>query len=268
MNKKSDNLKNGSYIIQNKEKILYKRKHKKAARRLIFLSIMMVSILITLCFKLPYFNIETIEVLGNSNASKAEIIAAAKIQLGSNIFYEGFKDSEKRILENPYILNVEFKKVLPKKIVISIEERTAVFYGKVNNIYYIIDNKGILLEKRSDIKNKNLVNLIGFNYENCQVGKLILSEDPRKIAIANEITDIITDYRKTVGAILISTVDVNSILDVKVYSGQMCIKFGTTDDLKNKFNVAINIISQLEYRGAKGYVDVSSKSTPVVFVEK
>ena len=228
----------------------------------------MISTLITLCFKLPYFNIATIEILGNSNASKVEINEAAKIKLGSNIFSASFVESKERIIKNPFILGVKFKKVLPNKIVIQVEERVAVFYGKVKNTYYILDNKGILLEKRSDIKNMNLVNLIGFNYEKCEVGDLIVSEDDRKIKIANEITNIITDYRKTNSAIVITMVDVNNVLDVKVFSGEMCIKFGTSEDLKNKFNKAINIISQPEYKSAKGYVDVSSKSNPVVFIEQ
>jgi len=268
MNKKSSNLKNGNYIIENKEKLLYKRKSKRRVKRLVLLSIIMITTLITLCFKLPYFNIATIEILGNSNASKVDINEAAKIKLGSNIFYASFGDSKKRITKNPYVLSVKFKKVLPKKIVIEIEERVAVFYGKVNNTYYILDNKGILLEKRSDIKDKNLVNLIGFNYEKCEVGDLIVSEDDRKINIANEITNIINDYRKTNSAIKITMVDVNNVLDVKVFSGEMCIKFGTSDDLKNKFNKAINIISQPEYKGAKGYVDVSFKGNPVVYRSK
>ena len=63
-------------------------------------------------------------------------------------------------------------------------------------------------------------------------------------------------------------VDVSNVLDIKVYSGKMCIKFGTTEDLKNKFNKAINIISQPEYKDAKGYVDVSFKGNPVVFIEE
>jgi len=268
MNKKSSNLMNGNYIIENKEKLLYKRKSKRRVKRLVLLSIIMISTLIALCFKLPYFNITTIEILGNSNASKVDINEAAKIKLGSNIFYASFSDSKKRITKNPYVLSVKFKKVLPKKIVIEIEERVAVFYGKVNNTYYILDNKGILLEKRSDIKDKNLVNLIGFNYEKCEVGDLIVSEDDRKINIANEITNIITDYRKTNSAIKITMVDVNNVLDVKAFSGEMCIKFGTSDDLKNKFNKAINIISQPEYKNAKGYVDVSFKGNPVVFRSK
>jgi len=267
MKKISSNLKSENYIIENKDKLLYKRKSKRRIKRLVLLSIIMISTLVTLCFKLPYFKIANIEILGNSNASKAEINEAAKIELGSNIFYASFNDSTKRIIQNPYILGVKFKKVLPSKIVIEIVERVAVFYGKVNNIYYILDDKGILLEKRADIKDKKLVNLIGFDYEKCKVGDLIVAQDNRKIVIANEITNIIEDYRKTKGTAVLTMVDVNNVLDVKLYSGKMCIKFGTSQDLKNKFNKAINIISQPEYKAAKGYVDVSYNSNPVVFIE-
>ena len=267
MNNKSNNKnKNGNYIIENKEKLLYKRRSKKRVRRLVLLSIIMISTLVTLCLKLPYFNIATIEILGNSNASKVEINEAAKIKLGSNIFSASFNDCIKKIEKSPYVLDVKFEKVLPSKIIIKIEERVAIFYGKVNNTYYILDNKGILLEKRSDIKEKNLVNLIGFNYEKFMVGDLIVSADNRKINIANEITNIITGYRKTNSNIVITKVDVNNVLDVKAFSGDMCIKFGTSNDLKNKFNTAINIISQPEYKSAKGYVDVSFTGNPVVFI--
>ncbi|MBU3190546.1 FtsQ-type POTRA domain-containing protein [Clostridium bowmanii] len=267
MGKNRDNLKNGNYIIENKEKLLYKRKNKRKIKRLFFLSIIMISTLVTLCLKLPYFNITTIEILGNKNASKAEINNVAKTELGSNIFYSSFTESKKQIIKNPYILGATFKKVLPNKIIINIEERVAVFYGKVNNTYYILDNKGVLLQKRSDIKDMDLVNLIGFDYEKCGVGNLIVSEDNRKINIANDITNIIKEYKITKGATKITMVDVSNVLDVKVYAGEMCIKFGTTEDLKNKFNKAINIISEPAYKSAKGYVDVSFTGNPVVFIE-
>lgn len=268
MEKKSNSLKNGNYIIENKEELLNRRKNKKRVRRLILLVIIMISTLITLCLKLPYFNIKKIEITGDVNASKVEINKSANIDIGSNIFSASFNGNKKQIMKIPYILGVQVKKVLPNKIIIQVEERVAIFYGKINNTYYILDNKGIILEKRSNIKDMNLVNLIGFNYEKCKVGDLIVSEDNRKISIVREITNIINDYRKTNNDSKINMVDVNNVLDVKIFSGKMCIKFGTTEDLKNKFNRAINIISRPEYKNAKGYVDVSFKGNPVVFVER
>lgn len=268
MKNKDNDLKKGNYIIENKEKLLYKRKHKKKLKRLILLVIIMISTLITLCFKLPYFNIATIDVIGNINVSKAEINNNANISLGNNIFYTNFSDSKRQIIKNPYILNVEFKRALPNKVIIKIQERVALFYGKANSTFYILDNKGILLEKRSDIKDMKLVNLIGFNYEKCEVGNLIVSEDSRKINIANEITNLINDYRKTDSNSKITMVDVSNVVDIKVFAGEMCIKLGTSENLKDKLNKAINITSQPEYKATKGYVDVSFKGNPVVFIEK
>jgi len=268
MKKKSDNLKKGDYIIENKEKLLHKRKKKKKIRSLMLLVIIMVSTLITLCFKLPYFNITKIEITGNVNSSKTQINDIAKIHLGSNILYARFNDSKQKIMTDPYVSGVKIKKVIPNKIVIDIEEKVALFYGKVNNTYYILDRNGILLEKRTDIKGMKLINLIGFSYEKIEVGNLIGTENDRKINIVKEITAIIENYRKTNNNSNITLVDVSNVLDVKVFAGKMCIKFGTTLDLKNKFNKAINIIMQPQYKNAKGYVDVSFEGNPVVFVEK
>jgi len=268
MNKKDNNLNKGKYIIENKEKLLHKRKTQKKIRLLLLLVIIMISTLITLCIKLPYFNIESIQIIGNNNVSTDEIYNTCKVHLGSNIFSDNFNDSKQQIMKNPYIIGVEVKKDPPNKIIVQIQERVAVFYGMENNTYYVIDNKGILLEKRSNIKDMNLVKLTGFNYDKCQVGKLIGSKDDRKISIINEITNVIDDYRKNNKNSNMTMVDVSNVLDVKVFTGGMCIKLGTTEDLDSKFNKAINIIIQLHYEGAKGYVDVSAKANPVIFIQK
>jgi cell division protein FtsQ len=268
MTKISNDLKKVNYIIENKEKLLHRRKNRKKVRYLILLVIIMISTLVTLCIKLPYFNITRVDILGNSNASKSEINEIVKGHLGNNIISANFNESKKLIIKNPYILNVTFKKVLPGKIIIKVEEKVAVFYGKVNNFYYILDNKGVILEKSSNIKGMKLVKLTGFSYEKYEVGNLVAPVNDRRIGILKELTSIIDDYRKSNNHSNITMVDVSNVLDVKVYSGEMCIKFGTILDLKNKFNKAINIITLLKYEGKKGYVDVSSSENPVVFIEK
>lgn len=267
MKDKNNSIDKGKYIIANSENLLKKRKKKKKLRNLILLAIIMFSTLVTLCFKLPFFNITRIEIIGNVNVPNAKINEQVNAHLNSNIFYASFLDSKEQIIKNPYTLDVTIKKVLPNKIVIQMEERVAVFYGKVNDTYYIIDNEGVLLEKRSNIKDMNIVNLVGINFEKSQVGNTVISDD-RKINIASDISNIINEYRKNKNNIIISSVDISNVLDVKVYSGKMCIKVGTTEDLENKFNKAINIISQPKYKAAKGYVDVSFKTNPVVFIEE
>ena len=267
MKDKNNSIDKGMYIIANSENLLRKRKKKKKSRNLILLAIIMVSTLVTLCFKLPYFNITKIEIVGNVNVPTTKINEQINTHLNSNIFYASFEDSKSDIVKNPYTLGVTIKKILPNKIVIQMEERVAVFYGKVKDNYYIIDNEGVLLEKRSNIKDMNIVNLVGIDFKNSQVGNTIIADD-RKINIASNISNVINEYRKNKNNIIISSVDISNVLDVKVYSGQMCIKLGAIEDLENKFNKAVNIISQPKYKAAKGYVDVRFKAPPVVFIEE
>lgn len=267
MKSNNTSVNSGNYIIENSEKLLKKRKKKKQIRRLMLLVIIMGSTLITLCLKLPYFNIVNVEILGNINVPSTKINEQVSTLLNSNIFYASFNESEKQIISNPYILNAEIVKSPPNKIIVKVEERIAVFYGKVKDTYYIIDNQGILLEKRTDIKDMKLVKLVGLNLEKSEVGDLILS-DNRKIKIASDIANIIYNYRKTKDNIEITSVDISDVLDVKVYFGKMCVKFGTTQDLEHKFNKAINILAQPKYKNAIGYVDVSFEGNPVIFVEE
>ena len=257
MGKKSNNLEKGNYIIENKEKLLYKRKKRKKIRGLLLLVIIMITTLITLCMKLPYFNLQKIEIIGNVNSSKTEINNIAKTHLGSNILYDTFSDSKKQIMKDPYILSVKVKKVFPSKIIIEVTEKEAMFYGKSNGNYYIIDDKGWLLQKRSNIQGMKLVNLIGFNYDKAQAGSLIATKGDRKIDILVLMASIIKNYDENSKSSKIMMVDVHNVLDIRVLYENMYIKFGTTHDLKNKFNKAINIITQPQYKNAKGYVDVS-----------
>ena len=60
MTNKGNDLKKVNYIIENKEKLLNRRKNRKKAKYLMLLVIIMISTLITLCIKLPYFNITKI----------------------------------------------------------------------------------------------------------------------------------------------------------------------------------------------------------------
>ena len=51
----------------------------------------MISLFVTLCLKLPYFNVKNIQINGNKNISQKDIILLSKISIGNNMFYIKFK---------------------------------------------------------------------------------------------------------------------------------------------------------------------------------
>jgi Cell division septal protein len=166
-------------------------------------------------------------------------------------------------LRNPYIGSVKITRKLPSQININVAERNAIFYIKMDNTFYIVDKSGILLQKRSNIDNMNLVQLNGINLTSSKIGEIIKTRDNRKIDGIKNIGSLIEESNVMFG---IDTLDVSNSLDIKAYKKDMCIKLGSADDMKNKLNKALNIIEQEKLSAAKGYVDVRFDGNPVFYI--
>ncbi|PRR75160.1 cell division protein FtsQ/DivIB [Clostridium thermopalmarium] len=254
--------------FQNKygeNELIQKRRKRKKIKRYILLSILLISISIILCLKLPYFNINTIEVENNRNITSDEIIKLSNIEIGKNIFYINLKRSKTNIMKNSYILDVNIRRQLPNKIKIYVEERTAVFYIKKGEKYLVVDDSGVILEEKQTINGMKLIRLDGFDKDDYKVGEVIKAQDTRKIKIITEITELIKNLKE--GIPEPSIVDLTDLTDIRICYGDMIIKLGTSDNMEKKYNMAINILMYNKLINKKGYIDVSYKGDPVFFVE-
>lgn len=95
---------------------------------------------------LPYFNVEKIQVEGNSYYTSEEVCNMALAKTGHNIFFYPYgKNIEERLSKNPYFEEVRVGRKLPKTITISLTERVqsaALVYG---DDFLVIDgNKNLL----------------------------------------------------------------------------------------------------------------------------
>lgn len=251
------NTKNmNNQLIQNRRK----RKRIKGA---ILLIVFLVSIGATLCLKLPYFNIKSIEVKNNRNIPMQEIINLSGLKPDKNIFYLNLNEARTNILKNSYILNVSIKRKLPNKLEINVDERTAIFYIKKNDKYLIVDSSGVVLEEKASIDNMKLIKLDGFDKYNYELGGKIQSEE-EKIMLISEITKLIKNLKE--GTPEPAIVDLLDSTDIKLFYGDMVIKLGTSFELAQKYNKGLNILMQNELLGKKGYIDVSFKGDSVFLV--
>ena len=80
---------------------------------------MAIGIVVFLC-KSEMFNICNIEVTGNNHVSQEVILTLSEIQLNKNIFLSRTSKAEQKISTNPYIKEVNVKRILPDKIKIEI----------------------------------------------------------------------------------------------------------------------------------------------------
>lgn len=251
--------------IKNKGELLIIKKKKKRIKKFVLISILLISLFITLCLKLSYFNINEIKVHNNKNLSTEEIIKLSNIGKGSNIFYLNTKESITNILTDSYVLNVNIKRKLPSNIDITVEERDAAFYLPKENKFLIIGKDGVVLEEKQTLSNSSLIKLLGFDSKQAIVGKKLPCDDSRKISVIGTITEIVTGDTSMPKII---SVDIGNLLNIRVYYENMYIKLGTSENLDKKLNKALTMLKLEQLKVAKGYIDVSVIDKPVFCIEK
>jgi cell division protein FtsQ len=240
-------------------------------RRKIFIQRLVVCIAIlsvaawNFCMRYPGFNITSITVENNKYTDAKKIIGLSGIQTGNNIFYIKASKGSDKIMADPYFTSVKISRKLPARIVIRVVEREATYYASKDNKFAVIDKNGILLEVKADLSNMKLIKLDGFDMKKSTVGKQIVGSDERQIQVIETLAGMESAKDFMAG---LASLDLTDPGAINIYSGQICIKLGTTEDFEKKLNTAANILQRDELKQAKGYIDVSFDGNPVFFIEK
>ncbi|WP_428863466.1 cell division protein FtsQ/DivIB [Clostridium sediminicola] len=246
--------------MQNKKK---KRKNKFSKRVLFF--IFLTTITIFLLIKLPIFEVKNIIVRNNLSIKSEKIIESSNIKLGTNIFLQKPKDIKKSILVNKEIADLNIKKKIPNSIIIDIEERNYIFYVYNNGCYYLLDANGYVFDKKDDLEDRKLIEIIGLGYEKLKEGESLEVADNRKIDIVSSLTGLLRKLEADIEKP--NSIDITDLADIELYYGDMRIMIGDASELKSKLNIGINILYERNLLNKKGYVDVSYKGNPVFYVE-
>ncbi len=98
-------------------------------------------------FSSNFCNIEEVIIKGNDCLSEDEIFYKSGIQLGKNIFKLDLKKSIDSLKQEPRIKEVEIKRVIPNKIIISLKERKAAAIVHIGEEYFFSTKEGIVLSK-------------------------------------------------------------------------------------------------------------------------
>lgn len=243
--------------------LITKRRRKKKIKKLLIFFLFLISVLLILSIKLPYLNIKKINVTGNKIVDKDSIIKASSLSVGKNILYENYSKAKNEILKNPYVKSVEINKKLPNIVTINIEEREASFYIQKDKNFYIIDNEGLVLEERTDIKGLNLINLSGISLNEYKISGKLYDKDSRKIKVILEIAKI-----QSVSPLKITMLDFTNMYNIKCYFSNIEVQIGIPYEITSKLNKAVNIITLNKLNDKKGYIDLSSNGYPVFSIEK
>lgn len=133
-------------VFINQRGWLYLKKRRKLNTNnvmIVLVFILMLSFCICIIVKSDLFDVKKIDVIGNKRVTKSNIMKELNVNLNENIFAYNFKDMKNKLIKNPYIENVEIKRKLPNKIIISLKEKEIFAVLKDEDNYCYIDKKEI-----------------------------------------------------------------------------------------------------------------------------
>jgi cell division protein FtsQ len=149
-------------------------------------------VLNALCFANADYALKTIEVTSDGKLSRETILHTADVAEGKNIFSIDLPKVQEKLGSLPQVEDSRIQRILPNKLVISIQERRPVAWvvpadtntGSFNfENAYLVDRRGILLKtKLLAPEYLGLPLIIGVDTSNCQAGQP-LEQDEVKAAL-------------------------------------------------------------------------------------
>lgn len=110
----------------------------------------------------PYFHLAQIRLVGNDRVSRNEILAAAAIREGENIFCIDVNEVGRKIEEIPWVKEVSLKREFPDTLTIKLVERSPTAMIYLGDFYYI-DDEGYIFARADSRKGYNYPILTGID---------------------------------------------------------------------------------------------------------
>lgn len=216
------------------------------------LLIVIIGITIFICTT-PIFNIQEIEVKGNSKLTKTEIISLSKIKKNDNIFKYSKKKISESICTSPYVKLVTIKKKYPDKIQLIIEERQKKACVKVLNSYAYIDEEGYILEISEDRNGLTIIEGIQTEESNIKVGERLIEKDIKQLETALKIVEISKKKEINEEFYIINIQDEE--FTMKLETQKKLIYLGDSSNLNYKIEAVKEAIKKLPEKQGSLYVN-------------
>lgn len=238
-----------------------KRKMRRRRRvKFFLLTLIMISsgIFVT---NAPYFDVQSVSITGNDKIPSEVITNETDKLLGENILLLSADETKAFFEKQPYFEHMKMKRVFPSTIRITIEEKKAEVNYYKDGVISLATREGILLEIGANaVDGVTLKDDIKLP----ELGANIYEEHPEKVKILEEFRYL---QERNISEISFTELDLRDMTYIRTYYRNLEVRLGYPDSLKEKLNAAINIISDGNLQGVKGYIDLSYVEKPVVYDE-
>ena len=203
----------------------------------------------------PLFRISQIEILGNINISREDILEASALTTGSNIFAFNARHAVSNITSLPYVYAASIERDLPDNIIIRIHEREAVANIRIldTSTYLLIDKVGVILEANQRPIG-SLPTIIGLDVDAFSLGEALQTDNPATFDNILELSSFFALYR-----FFPDVVNFSNQRDITINYNNFEIAFGNMEDAQRKVRYLSGIVQAQPLD--RGFIDMRDLET-------
>lgn len=197
-----------------------------------------------------------ITVEGESIYTSEEIISAAEIEIGANMFALSEKNISALVSEKlPYVHSVEISRKLPDKLLLTVTASYDNLLLVCGKSYISVDSEGKVLSLKKKKLSDGLYRINGLSEQTAEVGTAFepSAENLEKYNLAVELVRVMEDD----GVILKGVINVKSTNNVSVlYDDRIMIYLGDCSNLAERISLAGKVLNSPQTEGKEGYIDL------------
>ena len=217
-----------------------KRRNRRNMALYYFIMLVFVAIAGALLSVTVFFNITTIEVIGETEYTYEQIIGSGKVKVGDNLFRLNQEKTQTAILnELIKIETVEVQRELPATLKIYVTAAEPYAGVKSENGYYLISRAGRVIEKDLDNPPVNVITFYGYEPVECGLGDTIKSAQTLKQGLIFDITDAIN----SAGLVGVKSADITDRLNMVLnFEDRVTVEIGSPSELVYKVTFARELL--------------------------
>ncbi len=203
-------------------------------------------------FIYAYFQVEDIEIKGNSAFSAGDIAKLADVQPKTHMFFVDTEEIKQKIETEPHLEVKSIKKSYPQKLVVEVLERAPEAVTPFSDQFLLLDINANVMEMHPEQPEGNYPLITGFSIDAVNLGKQISTQDGFKVSVYHDIIAALNDKEIKEKIATIDLTDINNI-KMTTYDG-LSIKFGQSDKIVDKVKIIKKMLPKVN---ASGELDVS-----------
>lgn len=175
----------------------------------------LVTVAVILFLMSPVFKIRSIDVIGNSELKKAEIIEVSGIKKGDNIFGLNFKKIKSSVKGLGCVSDIELIRSLPGDVTIRVYEKTESAYIMEKAAYTGIDENGTVISTMSGLERKVPV-IKGVKLTDTKKGQYIKIDRKDAKNVSELIEKMLTELKSQGILSKVKFIDLTNTNDIKI----------------------------------------------------